>query len=142
MEEVRDDFPDAFFVVDEGFENLDRPSLISLKGRGLFIICSIYGDNVVICNSSGHETGVAFGNGYFIPCASYSQFTIAIEDHQDDEGVVLYHVAMERLGGLYYLDAEVWGVQYLVYRPSLISLKGRGVIPRAIFRIDFIVDSF
>jgi hypothetical protein len=41
MEEVGYDFPDAFFVVDEGFEDFDRPSLISLKGRGLFIITII-----------------------------------------------------------------------------------------------------
>ena len=35
MEEVGDDFSDGLLVVDEGFENLHRPSLISLKGRGL-----------------------------------------------------------------------------------------------------------
>ena len=38
MEEIGDDFSDGFLVVDEGFEDFHSPSLISLKGRGMFII--------------------------------------------------------------------------------------------------------
>lgn len=56
MEEVGDDFPDGFFVVDEGFENLRL---------------TIYRDDVVIGNGSWHEAGVAFGDGYFITGGAY-----------------------------------------------------------------------
>lgn len=89
MKEIGDDFSDGLFVVDEGLENL-----------GL----TICWDDVVIGNGSGHETGGAFGDGYFVASTSYSQLAIAIEHHEDDEGVVLDHVAMERLRGIYYLD--------------------------------------
>ena len=89
MEEVRDDFPDGLFIVDEGFENFRL---------------AVCWDDVVIGNGSWHETGVAFGDGYFIAGGADLELAIAIEYHEDDEGVVLDHVAMERLCGLDYLD--------------------------------------
>ena len=99
MEEVGDNFSDGLFIVYEGFE---------------YFRLAVCWDDVVIGNGSWHETGIAFGNGYFIAGGTDFEFTIAIENHEDDEGVVLDHVAMERLCGLDYLDAEEWGVQYLV----------------------------
>ena len=57
MEEVGDDFSDGLFIVYEGFEDF-----------GL-AVCR---DDVVIGNGSWHEAGVAFGNGYFVACTSYS----------------------------------------------------------------------
>ena len=89
MEEVGDDFSDCLLVVDEGFENLRL---------------AIYRDDVVIGDGSWHETGITFGNGYFITGGADLELAIAIENHQNDEGVVLDHVAMERLCGLDYLD--------------------------------------
>ena len=89
MKEVGDDFSDCLFVVDKGFEDF-----------GL----AVCWDDVVIGNGSWHETGVAFRNGYFISGRADFEFAITIENHEDDEGVVLDHVAMERLCGLDYLD--------------------------------------
>ena len=119
MEKIGDDFTDGLFVVDKGFEDF-----------GL----AVCWDDVVIGNGSWYETGVAFGNGYFVACTSYSQLAIAIEDHQDDEGVVLDHVAMERLGSLDYLDAEVWSVEYLVGCAYVFLVVG------SILRIYLVVD--
>ena len=119
MEEVGDDFSDGLLVVDEGFEDF---------------CLAVCWDYVVIGNRGWHETGVAFGNGYFIAGASYSQFAIAIQHHEDDEGVVLDHVAMEWLGGLYHLDAEEWGIEYLVGCTYVLCMF------RAVFGIDLIVD--
>ena len=99
MEEVGDDFSDGLFVVDEGFENF---------------CLAVYWDDIVIGDGSWHETGVAFGNSYFITGGADLELAVAIKHHEDDEGVVLDHVAMEWLGGLDYLDTEKWGVQYLV----------------------------
>ena len=89
MKEVGDDFSDGLFVVDKGFEDL-----------GL----AVCWDDVVIGNGSWHETRVAFGNSYFIAGGADLELAVAIEHHEDDEGVVLDHVAMERLCGLDYLD--------------------------------------
>ena len=89
MKEVGDDFSDCLLVVDECFEDF-----------GL----AVCWDDVVIGNGSWHEAGVAFGNGYFITGGADFEFAIAIENHEDDEGVVLDHVAMERLGSLDHLD--------------------------------------
>ena len=119
MEEVGYDFSDGLFIVYESFENL-----------GL----AVCWDDVVIGNGSRHETGVAFGDGYFIACTSYSQLAVAIEYHQNDEGVILYHIAMEWLGGLNYLDAEEWGVEDLVGCTYVLCMF------RAVFGIYVIVD--
>ena len=99
MKEVGDDFSDCLFVVDESFEDF-----------GL-AVCR---DDVIIGDGGWHETGVAFWDVYFIAGASYPYLAVTIEYHHYDEGVVLDHVAMERLGSLYHLDAEVWSVEYLV----------------------------
>ena len=89
MEEVGDDFPDGLFIVYEGFE---------------YFRLAVCWDDVVIGNGSWHEAGVAFRNGYFIAGGADLELAVAIEHHEDDEGVVLDHVAMERLCGLDYLD--------------------------------------
>ena len=81
-----------------------------------------------------HEAGVAFGNGYFVTGGADFEFAVTIENHEDDEGVVLDHVAMERLCGLDYLDGEVWGVEDFVGRAYVLCMF------RAVFGIDFIVD--
>ena len=99
MKEVGDDFSDGLLVVDEGFE---------------YFRLAVCWDDVVISDGGWHETRVTFWNGYFITGASYSQLAVAIQHHENDEGVVLDHVAMEWLCGFYNLDAEVWGVQYLI----------------------------
>ena len=99
MEEIGDDSTDSLLVVDEGFEDF---------------CLAVCWDDIIIGDRGWHETGVAFGNGYFITGASYSQPAVTIQHHEDDEGVLLDHVAMEWLCGLNDLDAEVWGVQYLV----------------------------
>ena len=57
MKEVGDDFSDSLFIVDEGFED--------------FCLATCR-DDVVIGDRGWHETGIAFGNGYFIASASYS----------------------------------------------------------------------
>ena len=89
MKEVGDDFSDCLFIVYEGFEDFRL---------------AVCWDDVVIGNGSWHETGVAFRNCYFITGGADFKFAITIENHEDDEGVVLDHVAMERLCGLDYLD--------------------------------------
>ena len=119
MEEVGDDLSDGLLVVDEGFENL-----------GL----AICWDDVVIGNGSRHKTRVAFGDCDFIACTSYLYLAVTIENHHYYEGVVLDHVAMERLCGLDYLDGEVWGVEDFVGRAYVLCMF------RAVFGIDFIVD--
>jgi len=119
MEEVGDDFPDGLLVVDECFENL-----------GL----AVCWDDVVIGNRGRHETGVASRNCDFIAGRTYPELAVAIKDHQNDEGVVLYHVAMERLCGLDYLDGEVWGIEDFVGRAYVLCMFC------AILGIDFIVD--
>ena len=120
MEEVGDDFPDGLFIVYEGFEDFRL---------------AVCWDDVVIGNGSWHETGVAFRNGYFIACTSYSQLAIAIENHQDDERIILDHVAMEWLGSLDYLDAEEWSVQYLIGCSYIFTMIC------TVFRIYIVVDS-
>ena len=119
MEEVGDDLSDGLLVVDEGFENLGF---------------TVRRDDVVIGNGSRHKTRVAFGDCDFIAGRTYPELAIAIKDHEDDEGVVLYHVAMERLRGLDYLDGEVWGVEDFVGRAYVLCMF------RTVFGIDFIVD--
>ena len=119
MEEVGDDFPDCLFVVDEGFENLRL---------------TIYRDDVVIGNRGRHETRVAFGNGYFIAGGTDFEFTIAIKYHEDDEGVVLDHVAMERLCGFDYLNGEEWSVENLVGCTYVLCMF------RTVFGIYVVVD--
>lgn len=119
MEEVGDDFPDCLLVVDECFENFRL---------------AICWDDVVIGDGGRHKTRVALGNGYFIARTSYLYLAVTIENHHYYEGVVLYHVAMERLCGLDYLDGEVWGVEDLVGRAYVLCMF------RAVFGINFIVD--
>ena len=119
MEEVGDDFSDGLFVVDEGFQNLRLTT---------------YRDDVVIGNRGRHETRVAFGNGYFIAGGTDFEFTNAIQYHQDDKGVVLDHVAMERLCGLDYLNGEEWGIEDLVGCTYVLGMF------RAVLRIDLIVN--
>ena len=119
MEEVGDNFSDGLLVVDEGFQNLRL---------------TIYWDDVVIGDGSWHETGITFGYGYFITGGADLEFTIAIQYHEDDEGVVLDHVAMERLCGLDYLDGEEWGIEDLVGCTYVLCMF------RAVFGIDLIVD--
>ena len=70
MEEVGDDLSDGLLVVDECFENL-----------GL----TVRRDDVVIGNGSWHETGVAFGYGYFITGGADLELAVTIEHHEDDE---------------------------------------------------------
>ena len=119
MEEVGDDFPDCLLVVDECFEDL-----------GL----AVRRDDVIIGNGSRHETGVALGDYDFIAGGADLELAVAIEHHEDDEGVVFNHVAMERLCGLDYLDGEVWGVEDFVGRTYVLCMF------RAVFGIDLIVD--
>ena len=119
MEEVGDYFSDGLFVVDEGFENLRL---------------TIYRDDVVIGDGSWHKTGVAFGNSYFIAGGTDFEFTIAIQYHQDDEGVVLDHVAMERLCGLDDLNREEGGIEDLVGCTYVLCMF------RAVLGIDLIID--
>ena len=120
MEEVGDDFSDGLFVVDEGFEDFG------------FAVCW---DDVIIGNRGWHKTRVAFGNSYFIASGAYSQFAVSFQVHQDDEGVVLDHVAMEGLCSLDYLDAEVWGVQNLVGYTYILTMIC------TVFWIYVVVDS-
>ena len=119
MEEVGDDFPDGLLIVDKGFEDFRL---------------AVCWDDVVIGNGSWHETGVAFRNGYFISGRADFKFAITIESHENDEGVVLYHVAMEWLCGLDYLDGEKWGVEYLVGCAYVLCMIC------TIFRIYLVVD--
>lgn len=119
MEEVGDDSTDSLLVVDEGFEDF-----------GL----AVRRDDIVIGDGCWHEAGVAFGNGYFIACTSYLYLAVTIENHHYYEGVVLDHVAMERLCGLDYLDGEVWGVEDFVGRAYVLSVFG------AVLGIYVIVD--
>ena len=119
MEEVGDDFSDGLFIVYEGFE---------------YFRLAVCWDDVVIGNGSWHEAGVAFGNGYFITGGADFEFAIAIENHEDDEGVVLDHVAMERLSGVDYLDTKEWGIQNLVGCTYVLCMF------RAVFGIYLVVD--
>ena len=119
MEEVGDDFSDGLFIVYEGFEDF---------------CLAVCWDDVVIGNGSWHETGVAFRNGYFITGGANLELAVAIENHEDDEGVVLDHVAMERLCGLDYLDGEEWGVENLVGCTYVLCMF------RAVFGIYLVVD--
>ena len=119
MKEIGDDLSDCLLVVDEGFEDFRL---------------AICWDDVVIGNGSRHETGVALGDCDFIAGRTYPELAVAIKDHEDDEGVVLDHVAMERLCGLDYLDGEVWGVEDFVGRAYVLCMF------RTVFGIDFIVD--
>ncbi len=57
MEEIRNDFSNGLFVVDEGFQHLSL---------------TVCWDDVVVGDGSGHEAGVTLWNGYFITGASYS----------------------------------------------------------------------
>ena len=119
MEEVGDDSTDGLFVVDECFEDF---------------CLAVRRDDVVIGNGSRHKTRVALGDCDFIAGRTHPELAVAIKDHEDDEGVVLYHVAMEWLRGLDYLDGEVWGVEDFVGRAYVLCMF------RAVFGIDFIVD--
>ena len=119
MEEVGDDFSDGLFIVYEGFE---------------YFRLAVYWDDVVIGNRCWHETGVAFRNGYFISGRADFKFAVTIENHEDDEGVVLDHVAMERLCGLDYLDGEKWGIENLVGCTYVLCMF------RAVFGIYLVVD--
>ena len=119
MKEVGDDLSDCLLVVDEGFEDF---------------CLAICWDDVIIGDGSRHKTRVAFRNCDFIAGRTYPELAVAIKDHEDDERVVLDHVAMERLCGLDYLDGEVWGVEDFVGRAYVLCMF------RAVFGIDFIVD--
>ena len=119
MEEVGDDFSDCLLVVDEGFENFRL---------------AICWDDVIIGNGSRHKTRVALGDCDFIAGGADLELAVAIEHHEDDEGVVLDHVAMERLCGLDDLNGEEWGIEDLVGCTYVLGMF------RAVFGIDLIVD--
>ena len=109
MQEVRDDFADGLFVVDEGLQDLCGAAC---------------GNKVVVSDGGGYEAGTTFGKEDAVLCASYPYLTIAPQIHDDDEGVVLDHVAVEGACGLDDLDAEMWGVQQYVGNIDVITVLG------------------
>ena len=121
MKEVGDDFSYCFLIVDEGFKNLG---------------CSSNRDNIVISYGSRHETGIALRNGYFIACTSYFDLAVTIQHHHYNERVILDHIAMEWLCGLDDLDAEVWGIEYLIGCTYILTMVC------TVFWIYVVVDGF
>lgn len=109
MQEVGDDHADGLFVVDEGLQDL----------------CGAASGNQVIVGDGGRdEAGTPFGKEDAVLCASYPYVAIALQVHDNDEGVVLDHVAVEGACGLDDLDAEVRGVQQHVGNIGIITVLG------------------
>ena len=109
MEEVGDDFADGLLVIDERLQNF----------------CGAAGRNkVIVGDGCRDETGTPFGEEDAVLCASYLYVAIAPQIHDDDEGVVLDHVAVEGACGLDDLDAEVRGVQQYVGNIDIITMLG------------------
>ena len=109
MQEVGDDHADGLFVVDEGLQDLCGAAC---------------GNKVIVGDGCGYEAGTTLGKEDAVLGASYPYMAIAPQVHNDDEGVVLDHVAVEGACGLDDLDAEVWGVQQYVGNIDVITVLG------------------
>ena len=96
MQEVRDDHADGLLVVDEGLQDFCGAAC---------------GNKVIVGDGGRYEAGTPFGKEDAVLCASYPYVAIAPQVHDNDEGVVLDHVAVEGACGLDDLDAEVRGVK-------------------------------
>ena len=110
---------DGLIVVDECLEYLGRAA---------------YRDVIVVGNGGGNKAGGAFLQQDRVLCAPDSQTTVALQVHDDDERVVLHHVAVEGVGGFYHLDAEERRVQYLMSYIDVIAMLC------LVLRIDGMVD--
>ena len=119
MEEVLDGFSDGLLVVDECLEQFGGAAR---------------GDEVIVGKDCRDEAGRAFGEKEVGLCGSYPYMAVALQVHDDDEGAVLDHVAVEGTSGLDDLDTEVGGVEYLLRHIGIVAMLG------LVFGVDGIVD--
>ena len=119
MEEIGDYLADGLLVIDECLQNF----------------CGAASRNkVIVGDGCRDEAGTPFGKEDAVLCASYPYMAVAPHVHDNDEGVVLDHVAVEGACGLDDLDAEVGGVQQHVGNINVITVLG------LVVGIDSIVD--
>ena len=109
MQEVGDHLADGLPVVDEGLQDLCGGAC---------------GNEVVVGDGCRYEAGTPFGKEDAVLCAPYPYLAVAPQVHNDDEGVVLDHVAVEGVCGLDDLDTEVRGVQQYVGDIDVIAVLG------------------
>jgi len=109
MQEVGDDHADGLLVVDEGLQDFCGAAC---------------GNKVVVGDGGRYEAGTTFGKEDAVLCASDPYMAIALQVHDNDEGVVLDHVAVEGARGLDDLDAEIRGVQQDVGDIDIITVLG------------------
>ena len=119
MQEVGDELADGLLVVDECLEQFGGAAR---------------GDEVIVGKDCRDEAGHAFGEKEVGLCGSYPYMAVALQVHDDDEGPVLDHVAVEGACGLDDLDAEVGGVEYLLRHIGIVAMLC------LVFGVDGIVD--
>ncbi len=119
MQEVGDELADGLLVVDECLEQFGGAAR---------------GDEVIVGKDSRDETGRAFGEKEVRLCGSYPNMAVALQVHDDDEGTVLDHVAVEGACGIDDLDTEVRGVEYLLRDIGIVAMLG------LVFGVDGEVD--
>ena len=109
MQEVGDDLADGLLVIDECLQNF----------------CGAASRNkVIVGDGCRDEAGTPFGKEDAVLCASYPYMAVAPHVHDNDEGVVLDHVAVEGACGLDDLDAEIRCVQQYVGNIDVITVLG------------------
>ena len=119
MKEVFHCFTNRLFVVYECFHDLCGP---------------MDWDEVIIGYCGWYETGGLCGHEDFIACGTDTDSEGGSYIHYYNEGVVLYHIPMEGLMDLHYLDAEEGGVKKLIGFAYILFMWC------LVFGIDSIVD--
>ena len=97
------------------------------------LCCTMDWNKFIISNGGWYETRGLCRHEDFITCGTDTDGKRFAYIHNDDKGVVFYHIPMKGIVCLHYLDAEEWGVKKFIGFTNILFMRC------FVFRIDSVV---
>ena len=89
--------------------HLVQQTLIHIVDIGIqHLTAAFHRRDVIVGYRGRNQTTVSLAQFDLVACTSYSDLTVALQTHADDETVVLDEVAVEGLVKLRHLHTKVW----------------------------------